>query len=291
MSENALVADSRAVLARHARSFRLASIFLPARTRDDAAVVYAFCRMVDDIADEGDDPAAARVELLAVMAELRGEIEARPLVALLRQTAARLGMELRAAEELVEGALSDLEPVRIADEAALERYCYLVAGTVGVLMCGVLGVTDPVARSHAVALGVGMQITNICRDVVEDAARGRVYLPATALYAGGLSPEQILNRTADGARLSRVVRALLGLADERYGHAFAGMVYIPVRTRAAILVAAHLYRGIGLRLLRIHQGDPLHGRTIMSTVERAQAVLAGLVDWARLGLSGSLSLR
>ena len=287
----ALVADSRAVLARHARSFRLASIFLPARVRDDAAVVYAFCRLVDDIADEGDDPVAARVELLALVAELRREQPARPLVALFLATADRLGMEVTAAVELVEGALSDLDPVLIPDEAALRRYCYLVAGTVGLLMCGVLGVTDPQARSHAVALGVGMQLTNICRDVAEDARRGRVYLPATLLGAAGLSSVQVLAGTADRQRISGVVRGLLGLADEQYGHAFAGMVYIPVRTRAAILVAAHLYRGIGLRLLRVHQGDPLHGRTIMSSMERLGAVLSGLMDWARLGLSGALSLR
>lgn len=290
MSE-ALVADSRAVLAKHARSFRTASLLLPSEARDDAAVLYAFCRLVDDIADEGDDKVVARRDLLALRAELLREAEPRPLVALLHQLAARRGMELTAADELIEGALTDLDPVIIEDEAALMRYCYLVAGTVGVLMCGVLGVTDAEARSHALALGEGMQLTNICRDVAADAQIGRVYLPATLLRANGQGSEALLRGEVDRAAVSRVVRTLLGRADERYAHAFRGMSFIPARTRAAILVAAHLYRGIGLRLLNVHDADPMHGRTILPTGARAFAVLRGLTDHLRLLLTGALHLR
>lgn len=285
------MADSRAVLAKHARSFRTASLLLPAEARDDAAVLYAFCRLVDDIADEGDDKVVARRELLALRAELLRAAEPRPLVALLHALAARRGMELTAADELIEGALTDLDPVIIEDEAALMRYCYLVAGTVGVLMCGVLGVTDAEARSHAVALGEGMQLTNICRDVREDAGIGRIYLPATLLRENGVSAEQLFSGQADRAGLARVVRALLGRADERYAHAFRGMHFIPARTRAAILVAAHLYRGIGLRLLQRHGADPMHGRTILPSGARALAVLRGLLDQARSLLGGPLTLR
>ena len=286
----ALVADSRAVLAKHARSFQTASWLLPGEARDDAAVLYAFCRLVDDIADECDDKVVARRDLEALQAELRKAVEPRPLVVLLHAVAARRGMDLRAAEELIDGALTDLDPVVIADEAELMRYCYLVAGTVGVLMCGVLGVTDAHARSHAVALGEGMQLTNICRDVAEDAGIGRVYVPASLLEAQGQTSAAVLDGTVDRAALARVVRTMLGTADERYAHGFAGMGFIPARTRAAILVAAHLYRSIGLRLVDKHGADPMHGRTIVPGPGRAWAVVKGLRDHLRLLLTGRLAL-
>lgn len=282
---DALIAHSRGVLAKHARSFRLAAHFLPSGCEDEAAVVYTFCRLVDDLADEAPSPEQARSDLAQVAAELDGRAPARPVVAGFLDIARRRDMDVGAARELMEGCLSDLGEVRVADDRELLRYCYRVAGTVGLMMCAVLGVTDPRALPHAIDLGLGMQITNICRDVKEDAAMGRTYLPATRLAAEGLAPEDLLDpaRMEDPARraaLSRVVVDLLRLGEGCYRRAWHGMHHIPRRPRLAIVVASRLYRDIGLRLWRVHGGDAWHGRTIVPTAGRVAGIAMGLAQAA-----------
>ena len=268
--------DARAVMAQHARSFTLAARLLPAASRDDAARIYTFCRYVDDLADEAPDPDVARRDLSLVREALAGNARPdRPTAAWL-EVADRRGIPTHAALDLVDGILSDLDPVCVADDAELVRYGYHVAGTVGLMMCGVLGVRDPHAWRHAIDLGVAMQITNICRDVKEDAARGRVYLPSTRLEAAGTSARELLEGGAPAPAVAQVVRELLELADRYYRSADDGMSAIPLRSRAAIVVASRVYRAIGVRLLRRHGGDPLHGRTVVPTPARLAWLLAGL---------------
>jgi phytoene synthase len=150
-----------------------------------------------------------------------------------------------------------------------------VAGTVGLMMCGVLGVKGEVARRHAIDLGVAMQLTNIARDVAEDARMGRVYLPRTRLEAAGTSPEALLEGRADPAAVSTVVRDLLAVAEVYYRSADAGMPHIPFRSRVAVLAASRLYRQIG-RVLLARGADPLEGRTVVGWFGKAAALLAAL---------------
>ncbi len=253
--------DPTAVLAAGSKTFRFASFFLAPDRRADAALLYRFCRHVDDVADESEDAEAARAGLARLTDELTGRVPARPLIAETLTLFRRRDIDVRYALELIVGVASDLETVRVRDDAELVRYAYRVAGTVGLMMCGVLGVKDPEALAHAVDLGVGMQITNICRDVAEDARLGRVYLPATRLRATGISA------TPDGVATSRegvqvVVLDLLSLADRYYTSGEEGLRFIPTRARLAILVAARLYRAIGVVLRRRH-GDALAGRTVV----------------------------
>jgi phytoene synthase len=255
-----VVQDSRAVLSKHARSFKWASRFLAPEQRDDAAVVYAFCRLVDDTADEAADDERAAIQLGLLRDELLGKSPARPLVSEFLAVADRRSMDLRYALELIEGVKSDLGEVIFETDAQLLRYCYRVAGTVGLMMCAVLGVDDPDALPHAIDLGVGMQITNISRDVLEDAERGRVYLPAERLRAAGVEPEDLLEGRADAAGVAQVVDDLLALAEVYYGSADRGLAAIPARSRFAILVAARLYRAIGLKIRR-NGCRVLEGRT------------------------------
>jgi phytoene synthase len=192
----ALVAQSRATLATHARSFRWGAFFLPPDRRGAAAIVYAFCRMVDDLVDEAGDVD----ELLRVRDELTGARPARPLVEVFADVVSGSREAVPAALELIGGVRGDAGRVRIDDDAGLLRYCYRVAGTVGLLMCPVLGVTDRAALPHAIDLGIAMQITNICRDVAEDLTMDRVYLPASRLEAAGAPPGATTVRPS--ARLS-----------------------------------------------------------------------------------------
>ncbi len=254
--------SSRATLARKARTFHFAAHLLPASVRDDAAVVYAFCRRVDDAADEATDPDTAARALDRLDAELRGDVPPGPLVAAFRETAARCDLPLDSAHELIVGVRSDLGEVRIEDDAELLRYCYRVAATVGLMMCGVLGVRCRDALPHAVDLGIAMQLTNIARDVAEDAANERIYLPAARLRAAGVDPAALLAGTADPRRGAAVVGDLLALADRYYRSADAGMRDIPWRPRQAILVASRTYRAIGVELRR-RACDTLAGRTVV----------------------------
>jgi phytoene synthase len=274
-----IAAESVQVLAQHGRSFRWASFFLPAERRAAAAIVYAFCRLVDDAMDEAPSAADGASNLARIEAELRGELPARPLISTFLEMCERWDIPLGAAHELIAGVRSDVGDVRLKDDRALLRYCYRVAGTVGLMMCGVLGVTDPQARAHAVDLGVGMQLTNICRDVAEDARMQRVYLPAERLEAAGGGQAALLAGEAAPAPVVAVVADLLALAERYYESADLGMRYIPLRSRLAILVAGRIYRSIGWRLLR-GGGDPLQGRTVVPWTEKlvrvAQALLASL---------------
>lgn len=264
MTELVTVRESLEVLARGSKSFRFASHFLPADRRGEAALLYAFCRLVDDLADDAPSPEVAQADLDAVVAELDGAAPARPVIGALIELSARRGLDLRHAHELVRGVRSDLEPVRVKDDGALLRYCYRVAGTVGLMMSPIIGVTDGAAAPFALDLGIGMQLTNICRDVAEDARLGRVYLPASRLEAVGVSQDDLLQgRPGIDGGVRRVVQDLLLLAERYYASADRGLRYIPLRPRAAILVASRVYREIGRRLLA-NGADALAGRTVVS---------------------------
>ena len=246
--ESGDVADAaRAVLRRHGRTFFFASHLLGSRHGGRAAVLYAFCRHVDDLADEACDPQAARAALAAVCNALRTGHAADPWTASMLSLQACTGLAAAPALELVAGVTSDLDPVRVTDETALVRYAYQVAGTVGLMMCAVLDVHDPRAYPFAIDLGIAMQLTNIARDVGEDARMGRRYLPASWIGevqpVDIVAPDPLLQR-----KLCDATRRLLAQADRHYASAESGMGFLPARARLAILTAARTYRAIGARI-------------------------------------------
>ena len=178
---NPVLPDSPApkqVLARHGKSFYWASKFLGVELADRAARLYQFCRYVDDLAD-GDlpDRQESLEDIRARLAgkELAAGLEIEAFIVLANSN----NIPLSAASELLDGMLSDQNPTAVADEAELLRYCHAVAGTVGLMMCRVLNCVEPRADSFAIDLGVAMQLTNISRDILEDAKMGRRYLPAS----------------------------------------------------------------------------------------------------------------
>jgi phytoene synthase len=275
----AVLAESHSVFRDKARTFWWASRLLPRAVRDDAAVVYAFCRLVDDTGDETRDVTRAALALEALSKEVGGEAVARPVVAEFLAVARRREVPVRAAMELIAGVRGDLGVVRVADDGELLRYCYRVASTVGLMMCAVLGVRRREALPHAVDLGIAMQLTNIARDVAEDAGRGRVYLPADRLRRVGVDPESLVGGSARRDGVALVVADVLALADRYYRSADGGMRDIPLRFRPAILVASRTYRAIGVRL-RARSGDALAGRTVVPWPSKvawsARAVAASL---------------
>ncbi len=262
-------------LAAGSRSFHMASRFMAPNRRADAAALYAFCRMVDDAADDAPTPDVARAALDTIEGELWGRRPATTFMGHFLEMAERRQVDLRHAQNLIEGVRSDLQEVRFTDDRQLVRYCYQVASTVGLMMCGVLGVRERVALPFAIDLGLAMQLTNICRDVKEDASLGRVYLPANRLAAVGVASEDLLADRVDRAALARVVEDLLALADVYYASADDGLRYIPLGPRLAITVASRVYRAIGHKLRR-HGADAWAGRTVVGTAGKA-AVAVGAV--------------
>lgn len=262
--------DAVAVLARYGRSFRLAGRLLPTETFRLAAELYAFCRAVDDVADETTDTHNARSALLALRAAILARDASHPLATRLLALHRGHGVDVEASITLIDTVLGDLGPVRIADETALLRYAFGAAGTVGLMMCPILGVTDARAAAHAIDLGIAMQLTNIARDVAADAAAGRIYLPATWLPAGTYLAEIASIRPAVFA----AVRRLLDIADRRYRSAERGYHHLPRQVRPAIRAAACLYEEIGAGILRRGPDDLLAGRYVVP-MPRKLLLMAG----------------
>lgn len=250
---------AQAVLSRHARSFRWGQFFLAPDVAEEAAVVYAFCREADDAVDDAPDTVTGARALLSIRNQFEGKTSRSALIERFCDIVERRGIPKRAVLDLLDGIAQDTGPVRFQDDGELLQYCYRVAGTVGVLMCGVLRVTDRDAVQNAIDLGVAMQLTNICRDVREDLQRERVYLPASRLDVFG--PHAIAGPRAKEA-VQTVVRDLLVMADRYYESGFAGLRAIPARGRLAIVVAAELYRAIGHQL-RKNDHDAMAGRTVV----------------------------
>jgi phytoene synthase len=250
------IKDSKGVIARSSRSFTLASAFLPYPIRTKVWALYAWCRSVDDSVDQAESPIEAAETLRILEEDLarcqRGESPAHPASEWIRPLIVAGNIEPRHARELIEGMRMDLEGYSVRNNEDLERYCYYAAGTVGLMMTSLMGVTDRSAYRHAIALGVAMQMTNIARDVREDAERGRSYLPGIT---------NVLDANSD--QISQVVAKILALAEERYNVAIAGLHYLPWRCRIAVRVALEVYREIGREIQR-KEYSVMGGRTIIS---------------------------
>ncbi len=264
--------EAQRIMRRHARSFALAAWFFSRRDRAAVAQLYALCRIVDDLADDADDPVEASCRLERIAAELTATTQTDPVARAATKLFAGKPEGLRAFRQLVEGVRGDRGYVAVADGRALRRYCSAVAGTVGVMIC-VLFDVDRRHHRAADALGRAMQLTNICRDVRADALMGRRYLPATLCAR---TPAQILDRSAETSEEVRKATALLlDEAEALYDEGLAALGALPLRLRLAVAVAASLYRGIGRRLHE-RNCDPLAGRVWVSRPRKAGLALVGL---------------
>ncbi|MEQ8403473.1 MAG: phytoene/squalene synthase family protein [Oceanicaulis sp.] len=266
------------VLARHGRSFHFAARFLGAREAGLAARLYAACRAVDDIADTSPDPHDARRRLVTLKVSLETRRAGAPLADAFLSLHHECGLDLVAARTLVDGALGDLGPVRIADERALLDYAFKVAGCVGLMMCDVLGVRNAAARPFAADLGAAMQLTNIARDIGTDARLGRRYLPASWVDA---EPDAIADPgPVLQGRLRDGVRRLLALAERYYESGETGLAFLPDRSRLAMLTAARVYRAIGPRIAALNC-ETWRVRAVVSGPRKCAVALKAGADYAR----------
>ncbi len=268
-------AEAKAIMERHARSFAPAARVLARDDRERVARLYALCRIVDDLADADGSPAAA-ARLISIEHDLRRATGADPVVKAARELFDGRPAGRAAFADLVAGVRGDLGAVRMADMASLEAYAQAVAGTVGI-MVAVLFDVPRAWHGRAADLGRAMQLTNICRDVAEDARIDRRYLPATLCDhgPGALAAPDAAVR----ADVRAAVGTLLDRADTLYAAGRAGLPALPPRLRLAVAVSAALYRGIGAEI-RAAGCDPLDARARVPASRKTRLALgaaAGLV--------------
>jgi 15-cis-phytoene synthase len=266
------------------KSFFAASLLLPARVRAPACALYAFCRLADDAVDLGDDAHAAmtvlRERLDAVYAGRPADIDAdRALADVVR----RFAVPRPLLDALLDGFLWDAVGRSYETLADVQDYAARVAGAVGAMMALVMQTRSPGALARACELGVAMQLTNIARDVGEDARNGRLYLPRQWLREAGIDPEAWLRDPVFSPALGAIVRRLLDVAETLYQRAEAGIAELPRDCRAAIRAARLVYAEIGQQLQRDGL-DSVSRRTVVSRQRKIVLMArATTAAWQRHG--------
>jgi phytoene synthase len=267
-------AAARHVIHRHSKSFALAAQLLPPAMRDDARVLYAYCRRADDAID-----LAARAQQAGALSRLYDELEAiyrqrrlsDPIAVAFQSLVFARDIPREYPEALLLGMHMDVAGTHYASLSDLLCYAYRVAGTVGLMMCHVMGVRSERALVHAAHLGIAMQLTNIARDVHEDWERGRLYLPEALCAEQGVPALHgglgfALPRGA-ATPVARATSCLLDHAERYYRSADAGMAHLSPRCAFAIRAARMIYAEIG-RELRYRDCDPRASRAIVPRVRK-----------------------
>ncbi len=261
--------DVTSVIRKHSRSFSMAARWLPADVRGDVEKLYAWCRWCDEAVDSASDQQDAIARLAILREDVRrvfdGQEVQHPASQWLADLVKTKGIRETEAFDLLAGMEMDLHLGQVDDEEALLRYCYCVAGVVGLMMCRVMGVQSQSAEKHAIDLGMAMQLTNIVRDVAEDWKRGRSYLPKTWIPVDlptvcfEPSRADVLIKSPSNAAVRESVHRLLAMAEVRYSSGLRGVAMLPQGCRPAIELAAKLYREIGREVLR-QEGRVMDGR-------------------------------
>ncbi len=268
----------REVAKKEAKNFYWSFRVLPRAKSDAMCAVYAFMRRADDLADDESMTVAARREAMAAwLGEWRGGREDAVFVAV-RDTQDRFGISDELLGELVQGTSMDLDGVtEFADFGELYRYCYLVASVVGLTSIRVFGYRDKAAELLAEKTGIAFQLTNILRDVKEDAERGRVYLPADLLAAHGVGVGEVLGLaggTSTPAGVRGVVKELAGVARGYYKAAGELLPLIDKDSRAALWVMVEIYERLLGRVEGL-DGDVFGTRASVPTGEKVGVLLRG----------------
>ena len=250
-------------------SFYYSFLFLPPEKRRAITAFYAFCREVDDVADEASDAGVARTKLAwwrTEVASLMAGTPTHPVTRALSPFVAPMGLDGARLNEIIDGMEMDLTHRRYADFAALRVYCHRVAGVVGQLSASIFGHRHAQTLEYAELLGLAFQLTNIIRDVGEDARRGRVYLPADELARHGLSAEDILARKG-GDAFRAMMAEQTARAESFYDAAMAKLHPEDRRDQRAGLVMAAIYRTLLSEIRR--DGFPvLEGRVSLTPIRK-----------------------
>lgn len=268
------------IIRRRSRSFSLAARLLPADVRNDVVTLYAFCRTIDDLIDDADD--GNRERRLVQAQSMVDQVYATdsiddPVLHEFNRVAMRYRIPRSYPDALVAGMAMDTNGYFYATQSDLLLYCYRAAGVVGLMMCHVMGVRSERALVNAAHMGIAMQLSNICRDVMEDWERGRCYLPADRLAFHGAdccTPPEEITPALHRAMISTIDETL-DLADHYYRSGDQGLPFLSTRCRVAVATAREVYSGIGGELRR-RGCDPLSGRAWVGGAGKALAATRAL---------------
>ncbi len=250
-------------------SFYYAVLFLPKPRRAAITAFYAFCREVDDVVDEVHDPSVARTKLAWWQAEVDKSYAGsptHPVMKALMPLAADYGIEARHLQAVIDGCQMDLEQTRYLDFPGLQRYCHLVAGIVGEVAAQIFGQTQTQTTAYAHKLGLAFQLTNIIRDVGEDALRGRIYLPVSELQQFDVKAHEILKRSYSD-RFTALMQFQAQRAHALYDEALALLPEADRRTQKPGLMMASIYRTL-LREIERDNFQVLHQRVSLTPLRK-----------------------
>ena len=254
----------RAITREHSKSFFLASRLLPQPKRHAMEALYAFCRTSDDTVDNNSDAARALSQWVARVQQPTPPCD-EPVLLAWANTCERYRLPCELANELLAGVAMDLSIQRYDTFAELWVYCYRVASVVGLLSMRIIGF-NPGAEVYAIRLGIALQLTNILRDIGEDAQRGRVYLPLEDLRRFDLSAADILNGVRDD-RFRALMHYQISRAEQLYRMSWPGIALLNPDGQMAVAAAALLYRGI-LRKIVANDFDVFTKRAHLTALEK-----------------------
>lgn len=274
-ASSADIAACKKLLREGSKSFFAASLLLPKRVREPTVPVYAFCRIADDVVDQAQDPHAVDSLRARLDAAYTGAPHDSPVDRAFADVARKHAIPRALVEALIEGFAWDAEGKRYRTIEELHGYCARVASTVGVIMSLLMGTRDPVALARACDLGVAMQLTNIARDIGEDARNGRVYLPLEWLDEAKIDVDTLLARPMFSDALGHVVERLLRHADTLYLRAHAGIAMLPADCRSSIHAASLIYSEIG-RYVEMNHFDSVSSRAYVPLGRKLRLLLRAL---------------
>ncbi len=250
-------------------SFYYAFLFLPKDRRAAITAFYAFCREVDDVVDEVTDPGVAHTKLQWWQNEVAQSFKgtpSHPVMKALMPGAQTYGIEARHLQAVIEGCQMDLSQNRYLDFAGLTKYCHLVAGIVGEVAARIFGQTDPATTAYAHKLGLAFQLTNIIRDVGEDAMRGRIYLPVSELQQFDVKAHEVLKRDYSD-RFTALMKFQTDRALALYDEALALLPAADRRNQKPGLMMASIYRTL-LREIARDGYQVLHQRVSLTPLRK-----------------------
>ena len=251
------IINNTQIIYENSKSFYWASKFLPKKILKKVINIYAFCRLQDDLVDEG-----IKIEDSSELEELENIIKS-------------YGVSKNIISNLMEGINSDKNFKRFKDNSELLRYCYKVAGVVGLMMIKALDIKQSEAKYFAIDLGMAMQLTNISRDIMQDYKKNRIYIPENT----GINKDIISNMTSENEKkIKKVVNQIILKSEIYYKSSLNGMRYIPIRSRLAILVSLRIYQGIGIKIIKTEKKF-IHENLYVTNIEKTLIVAKALIEF------------
>jgi phytoene synthase len=278
LRHDADMSECRELLRKGSHSFYAASLLLPSVYREPITALYAFCRVADDAVDLADDPAAGLDELHRRLDRIyAGTPQEYSVDRMFSDVVLSYNVPYALPAGLLDGFRWDVEGREYETLSDTYAYSARAAGTVGAMMAILMGVRDREVLGRATDLGIAMQLTNICRDVGEDARAGRVYLPADRLRANGVDVEAWRAAPMDHEGVRQTVREVLAVADDLYERSEWGISQLPARVRPAMFAARSIYAEIG-RAIEARDHDSVSARAWVRGRRKAQLLAQAMRD-------------